>query len=107
MPTQHPLNAAGDWYIDTRCMDCSAAHTVAPGLIVERGGQCVFARQPQTDDELLAAWRARHLCPTASVRTTRHASPPRGAFPEQMTPGIYRLGYNARSAYGAHSFAIV
>jgi hypothetical protein len=106
MRKRHPENAPGDWYVDTRCIDCGAARTAAPGLIVERGGQSVFARQPQTADERMMAWRARLLCPTASVRSESHARVPDGVFPEQMTKGIYRLGYNAKSAYGAHSFAI-
>ena len=107
MPKPHPQNAPGDWYIDTRCIDCSAARTVAPGLIVERDGQSVFARQPSTPDELRMAWRARLLCPTASVRTRNRAEPPSGVLPEAMTNSIYRLGYNAASAYGAHAFAIL
>src|SRR5262249_47679348 len=102
----HPQNAPGDWYVDTRCIDCGAARTAAPGLIVERGGQSVFARPPQTADERMMAWRARLLCPTASVRSESHARVPDGVFPEQMTKEVYRLGYNAKSAYGAHSFAI-
>jgi glyoxylase-like metal-dependent hydrolase (beta-lactamase superfamily II) len=103
---RHALNASGEWYVDTDCIDCSAARTVAPGLIVEGGGQSVFARQPETGEELMMAWRARLLCPTASVRTEGHAHMPDGAFPEQMTEGIYRVGYNARSSWGAHSFLI-
>src|SRR6516162_7276872 len=98
MRKRHPQNAPGDWYVDTRCIDCGAARTAAPGLIV--------ARQPQTADERMMAWRAHLLCPTASVRTESHARVPDGVFPEQMTKEIYRLGYNAKSAYGAHSFAI-
>ena len=106
MTTRHPRNAPGVWYVDTRCIDCGAARTVAPGLIVEGGNQSVFARQPKTADEITMAWRARLLCPTASVRTERHADVPHGVFPEEMTQDVYRLGYNARSAYGAHAFAI-
>jgi glyoxylase-like metal-dependent hydrolase (beta-lactamase superfamily II) len=106
MTQRHPANAPGDWYIDTRCTDCSAARTVAPGLIVEQGGQSVFARQPQTPEEITMAWRARLLCPTASVRTERHADVPDGVFPEPMTKRVYRLGYNAAASYGAHSFLI-
>jgi len=52
------------------------------------------------------AWRARLLCPTASVRTKSRSTPPAGAFPEEMTEAVYRLGYNAKSSYGAHSFLI-
>lgn len=106
MIERHELNAQGNWYIDTRCMNCSASQTIAPGLIGERGGQCVFVRQPETPAELTMAWRARLLCPTASVHTEHHADVPEGVFPEEMTDGIYRLGYNAASSYGAHSFLI-
>ena len=106
MTQRHSANAPGDWYIDTRCTDCSAARTVAPGLIVEKGGQSVFARQPETPEEVLMAWRARLLCPTASVRSQRRTEMPDGVFPEPMTNRVYRLGYNAASSYGAHSFLI-
>ncbi|MCW2239077.1 MBL fold metallo-hydrolase [Azospirillum canadense] len=106
MIERHALSAPGNWYIDTRCIDCSAACTLAPGLIVARGGQSVFARQPLTAEERLQAWRARLACPTASVRTECHEDVPTGAFPEPMTEGVDRLGYNARSSYGAHAFLI-
>ena len=104
MPERHPANAAGDWYVDRDCINCKAAQTVAPGMIVERQGQSVFARQPQTPQELLQAWRARLLCPTASVRSEATLRVPECAFPEPMTEGVYRLGFNARSSWGAHSF---
>jgi glyoxylase-like metal-dependent hydrolase (beta-lactamase superfamily II) len=103
---RHPLNASGDWYVDTSCIDCGAARNVAPGLIVDDGGQSVFARQPESGEEKLSAWRARLLCPTASVRTEHHAEPPAGVFPEEMTAGIFRLGYNSRASFGAHSYAV-
>lgn len=106
MRERHHLNVPGDWYIDTACIDCSAARAVAPGLIIHAGGQCVFTKQPETVEEHRLAWRARLLCPTASVRTERPAHPPDRVFPEEMTEAIYRLGYNARSSWGAHSFLI-
>ena len=106
MPKRHPDNAPGDWYVDDACIDCAAARHVAPGLIIFRGGQSVFARQPQTEDEKLMAWRARLLCPTASVRSESKLKASAGAFPEQLAEKVYRLGYNARSSYGGHSFLI-
>ena len=86
MTKRHSANAPGNWYVDTHCTNCAAARTVAPGLIVERGGQSVFARQPQTPDEIRMAWRARLLCPTASVRTKSPADMPDGVFPEAGVP---------------------
>ena len=106
MAKRHPANAPGEWYIDTSCIDCGASRTVAPGLIVEADGQCVFARQPQSEKERLLAWRARLLCPTASVHTEHKEEAPDGAFPEEMAEGVYRLGYNARASWGAHSYFV-
>jgi glyoxylase-like metal-dependent hydrolase (beta-lactamase superfamily II) len=104
MTKRHPANAPGNWYVDTSCTDCSAARTVAHGLIVERDGQSVFVRQPETAEELRMAWRARLLCPTASIHTERKEHVPEGVFPEKLTDRVYRLGYNAANAAGAHSF---
>ncbi len=106
MRQRHPSNVAGDWYIDTECINCKAAQTVAPGLIVERDGQSVFDHQPTNEQERILAWRARLLCPTASVRTERAAPPNGTVFPEPMTERVWRLGYNARHSWGAHSFFI-
>src|SRR5579863_9073862 len=106
MRTRHPQNAIGDWYVDTTCTNCTAAQTVAPGLIVERDGQSVFDHQPATEDELRQAWRARLLCPSASVLTENHTKSATQVFPELMTEDVYRLGYNAAASFGAHSFAL-
>src|SRR5581483_1437881 len=69
-------------------------------------GQSVFARQPATPEELAMAWRARLLCPTASVRAAARGPRPDGVFPEPLTDGVWRLGYNARSSWGAHSYLV-
>ena len=104
MRTRHPDNAPGDWFVDRDCIDCGASRTVAPGLIHHSGGQCVFHHQPEIPADILQAWRARLLCPTASIRTESAQHPPDGVFPEQLTDGVYRLGFNSRSSWGAHSF---
>ncbi|MFL6582501.1 MAG: MBL fold metallo-hydrolase [Burkholderiales bacterium] len=102
---RNPDSAPGDWYIDTACIDCGAARHVAPDLIVEQNGKSVFARQPSTQEERLAAWRAVLVCPTASVRSeTKQRRPPGIIFPEELTNGVWRCGFNARSSFGAHSY---
>ena len=105
MATRHEANAPGDWFVDTSCIDCAAAREVAPSLIVARDGQSVFARQPETEEELRMAWRARLLCPTASIHAKTKSIAPEDLFPQEL-PGIYRLGYNARGSFGAHSYLI-
>jgi glyoxylase-like metal-dependent hydrolase (beta-lactamase superfamily II) len=104
---RNPANAAGDWYIDMKCIDCAAAREVAPGLIVRRGGKSVFGRQPATRKEEHMAWRAALLCPTASVGRVRGGKPPPDLFPQEIAPGVFRCGYNALSSFGAHSYFAV
>ena len=105
--TRNPDSARGDWYIDTACIDCGAARHVAPDLIVERHGRSVFARQPATPDETLAAWRAVLVCPTASVRSEITQPRPRArVFPQPMTEGVWRCGFNARASFGAHAYFV-
>ena len=106
-PIRNPDSPPGDWYIDTACIDCGASRHVAPDLVIERNGKSVFARQPETPDEQLAAWRAVLVCPTASVRSeTKQPRPLVGPFPQPMTEGVWRCGFNARSSFGAHSYFV-
>jgi glyoxylase-like metal-dependent hydrolase (beta-lactamase superfamily II) len=110
MPTssqRNPDSAPGDWYVDTRCIDCAASRDVAPGLIVERNGLSVFARQPGSAEEQTAAWRAALLCPTASIRRVHPQAPPEDLFPQELAARVFRCGFNARSSYGAHSYLVV
>lgn len=105
---RHPGGAPGDWFVDTRCIDCDAARQVAPGLIVRNpaDGVSLFTRQPETDDEIEMAWRAVFVCPTRSVGHTTLRRPDRPVFPEALGDGVYRLGHNARSSFGAHSYLV-
>src|SRR5918912_72596 len=106
-PTRNADSAPGDWFIDTACIDCGAARHVAQDLIIERNGKSVFARQPHTEEERLAAWRAVLVCPTASVRSeTKQERPQRTIFPQELTQGVWRCGFNARSSFGAHSYFV-
>lgn len=100
---RNPASAPGDWFIDTACIDCRAAPNEAHGLIVRHRGKCIFARQPETREEDEAAFRAMQVCPTASIRTQSKRRAPR-LFPRNWAPGIFQLGFNARSSFGANSW---
>jgi dienelactone hydrolase len=102
-PPRNPDCAPGDWYVDTACIDCGASRHVAPRLVVEQNRKSVFARWPTTSEEHLAAWRARLVYPTASVRSeTRRMRPQQTIFPQSKTRDVWRCGFNARSSFGAH-----
>lgn len=104
-PPRNTDSVPRERYIDTACINCGASRHVAPGLIVEKNDKSVFVRQPITPDEQLAAWRAVFVCPTASVRSeTKQPRPNAVIFPQQITSGVWRCGFNARSSFGAHSY---
>ncbi len=103
---RHPAGAPGDWFVDDRCIDCDAARQVAPGLIARNrsDGVSVFTRQPETDEEIEMAWRAVMVCPTRSVGHVSLKRPEAPVFPHDLGDGVFRLGHNARSSFGAHSY---
>lgn len=105
---RHPDGAPGDFYVDTRCIDCDAARHVAPGLIIRNpsDGVSLFAKQPETPEEIEMAWRAVMVCPTKSVGHTVLRGPDRPVFPQDLGNNVYRLGHNANSSFGAHSYLV-
>ena len=103
----HPLDVAGDWFVDTRCIDCDVARQWAPGLIeADDSGLSYLARQPQSADEEAAMWRAAEACPTRSIGHRSVRRPPIPAFPHELTPGVLAMGHNDRSSFGAHSYLV-
>ena len=62
---RHPGGAPGDWFVDTRCIDCDAARHVAPGLIERNPGDGVslFVRQPETDDPKHVSYMTAQFSP--------------------------------------------
>lgn len=103
----HADNVEGPWFVDTRCIRCDAARHWAPGLIDrDDEGLSFVARQPENDEEVSALWRAAVACPTQSIGTTEARRPPDPAFPYELTTGVYALGHNARSSFGAHSYLV-
>ena len=104
---RHPENVDGDWYVDTRCIDCDVSRHHAPSLIASLAdGQSVVVRQPESPREIQEMWRAALACPTRSIGTrSRQAAPP-GVFPWEVTPGVWLCGHNDRRSFGAHAWFV-
>ncbi|HWG91403.1 MAG TPA: MBL fold metallo-hydrolase [Candidatus Thermoplasmatota archaeon] len=104
---RHPLDQGGEWFVDTTCTACDVAREVAPGLIAEDArGLSYFTRPPRTQEENLMAWRALLACPSASIGAPRGEKPPPEAYPWEVAPGAWYLGYNAASSYGANAYFV-
>ena len=103
----NPLDQGGGWFVDSTCIDCDVARQVAPGLIgTDARGLSYFLRAPQGPEEERMAWRALLACPTGSIGAPPGARPPPGVFPDEVAPGVFLTGYNARDSFGANAYFV-
>jgi glyoxylase-like metal-dependent hydrolase (beta-lactamase superfamily II)/ferredoxin len=113
---RRPENVAGDFYVDTSCIDCDTCRWMAPEIFQRQGQQSVVYQQPGADGlrpHRLAALQALLACPTASIGTV---TPPADIKAAQQslplliatTPegGVFHCGYHAESSFGAASYLI-
>lgn len=103
-----PANVAGDFFVDSSCIDCDACRQIAPAIFREAGDQSAVQHQPANETELLAAQKALISCPTASIGdlAKRDVSAAMAAFPEHIDGDVYRCGYTSESSFGAFSYLV-
>jgi glyoxylase-like metal-dependent hydrolase (beta-lactamase superfamily II)/ferredoxin len=104
-----PENTAGEFYVDSSCIDCDACRQIAPATFRDHGGQSSVYRQPQNPGEQHRALMALVACPTASIGTTSHRSAKPGveAFPVHVADDVYFCGFTSEASFGAWSYLIV
>lgn len=105
----HAGNIAGDFFVDTTCIDCDLCRQIAPDTFSDIGEQSIVSRQPETAAQEFAALKALVTCPTASIGTisNRSAKAAVGAYPELIDDDVYFCGFASESSYGASSYLIV
>ena len=102
-------NVAGDFFVDSTCIDCDACRQIAPATFRDHGDQSSVYRQPETADEVRRALMALVACPTGSIGAGRTRSARTGieAFPTSIDENIYFCGFTSASSFGAWSYLIV
>lgn len=66
---KQPENVPGPYYVDTTCTLCRTCMEEAPNLLKysEDETYVYFFKQPEADEEKVAAQRAMEVCPTLSI----------------------------------------
>jgi len=102
-------NVAGDFYVDSTCIDCDLCRQIAPETFSDIGDQSVVHHQPANVDQEFAALKALVTCPTASIGTISHRSAKAAvtAYPELIADNVYFCGFASEASYGASSYLIV
>ena len=107
---RHPKNTDGDWFVDTRCIDCGTCRDIAPALFAAVGGQSVVRCQPHEGRaaDTTDAWLAAQACPTNSIGTVSRRRRPGRLYPREIEPGsgVYDLGYCSEDSFGASAWFV-
>jgi glyoxylase-like metal-dependent hydrolase (beta-lactamase superfamily II)/ferredoxin len=101
-------NVAGDFFVDSTCIDCDACRQIAPAVFRDIGNQSAVHHQPANGEELLAAQKALIACPTASIGSANKHDMARAlaSYPELIDDDVDRCGYTAESSFGAFSYLV-
>ena len=103
-----PQNTAGDFFVDSSCIDCDACRQIAPATFHDHGGQSSVGLQPRNPAELERALMALVACPTASIGTVSRQNARAGvaAFPAAIVDNVSFCGFTSRDSFGAWSYFI-
>ena len=101
-------NVAGDFFVDSTCIDCDACRQIAPAVFRDAGNQSIVFHQPANDDELLASQKALIACPTSSIGSATKHDMKRAlaSYPELIADDVFRCGFTSESSFGAFSYLI-
>jgi glyoxylase-like metal-dependent hydrolase (beta-lactamase superfamily II) len=102
---RHVANVAGDWFVDTRCIDCGTCRDIAPRLFGDAGGYSIVTHQPDEGDDI-GAWLAAQACPTTSIGTMSRRARPGRVYPREIErgSGVWDLGYCSEDSFGASAW---
>ncbi|WP_271252246.1 MBL fold metallo-hydrolase [Pseudanabaena sp. Chao 1811] len=102
-------NIAGDFYVDSSCIDCDTCRWMAPEVFNWQDDQSAVYQQPQDDLQRIKAMQALLSCPTASIGTVEKPTDIKAIqeqFPLLVAENVYHCGYHSESSYGAASYLI-
>ena len=101
-------NLAGDFFVDSSCIDCDLCRQIAPTTFSRAGEQSAVHRQPADAEEELAALKALVTCPTASIGAlgSHDTKAAVRAYPEPVEAEVFFCGFASESSFGASSYLI-
>ena len=103
-----PENVAGDFFVDTTCIDCDTCRQVAPAVFAEGDGHAFVHHQPQEPKSRRQALHALLSCPTGSIGTrgTEKAASALDDFPLSIEGPVSYCGFNSPKSYGGNSYFV-
>jgi glyoxylase-like metal-dependent hydrolase (beta-lactamase superfamily II)/ferredoxin len=103
-------NVAGNFFVDSTCINCDTCRQLAPKSFKEVGDYSAVVNQPDGDRQIQQAYQALLACPVGSIGTVtsnKHKlEEARASFPMHLEGDVYYCGFNSEKSFGANSFFI-
>lgn len=101
-------NVAGDFFVDTTCIDCDTCRQIAPRVFGEAPANAFVREQPRSEADRRDALRALVSCPTGSIGSLGDESPKSVMpdFPLPIDGPVYYCGFNSPKSFGGNSYFI-
>ena len=103
-------NVAGNFYVDSTCINCDTCRQLAPGSFEEAGEHSAVTKQPQGERQLHQAYQALLACPVGSFGTEQsdraRVQAAMASFPLRLDEGVFYCGFNSEKSFGANSYFV-
>jgi glyoxylase-like metal-dependent hydrolase (beta-lactamase superfamily II)/ferredoxin len=99
---------AGDFFVDSTCIDCDTCRQLAPTVFAEGPGHAFVHRQPESTEDRRHALHALVCCPTGSIGSGGPDRPQSvlDDFPLLLEEPVFYCGFNSPKSYGGNSYFI-
>ncbi len=103
-----PENVAGDFYVDTTCINCDTCRQIAPALFDEVRDYAYVYRQPRNILERRLAIHALLACPTGAIgsRQKEAISEVISDFPLLVENDVFYCGFTSPKSFGGSSYFV-
>jgi glyoxylase-like metal-dependent hydrolase (beta-lactamase superfamily II)/ferredoxin len=103
-----PENVAGDFFVDSTCIDCDACRQIAPVVFGEGAESSYVKSQPVSFADRRQALQALLACPTGSIgcQGDDDVKAVMKDFPLVIEEPVFYCGYNSPKSYGGNSYFI-
>jgi glyoxylase-like metal-dependent hydrolase (beta-lactamase superfamily II)/ferredoxin len=103
-------NVAGNFYVDSTCINCDTCRQLAPTSFEEVGDFSAVTQQPTDEGHVQQAYQALLACPVGSIGTELSdkaaLQSAMASFPVHLEEGVFYCGFNSEKSFGANSFFI-
>ena len=102
-------NAAGDFFVDSTCIDCDQCREIAPAVFRDAKDTASVYHQPASPEELRRTLMALVTCPVGAIgaESKHDLREAVDALPERIADHVYFCGFASRNSFGASSYLIV